>query len=332
MKSFKNITGNDFIIKFLKNSIVHNRVSHAYIISGYEGVGKTLIAETFAKVLQCETGGTDACCNCRSCRSFESGNNPDIIYVTPSKKSKTKSIGVNDIREQVIEQVSIKPYEFRYKIFLIENADSMTIEAQNSFLKTLEEPPEYAIFLLMARNVEKFLPTILSRCVNVKIRPLSNGLVSDYILKNTDVKEERVELITEYAQGSIGKALTLSNSKEFMEMRECVTQTLVGLYGKNEFYATKAVDKIDEYKNEKNLIDLMYLWYRDILSAKVLKDDKYIIQKDKKDIIFKEAGKYSVECIIDKANACLEAKNQILKNVNFRLCMEVLLMKLKESY
>lgn len=332
MKSFKNITGNEFIIKFLKNAIQYNKVSHAYIISGGEGCGKTLIAETFAKTLQCEKGGTDACCECISCKSFENRNNPDIFYVVPNKKSKTKSIGVTDIREQVIDVVSVKPYKYKYKIFIIENADNMTKEAQNAFLKTLEEPPMYSIFLLMARNPEKFLPTILSRCVNIKIRPLSSGYVYNYIMNNTDIPEEKIQLFTEYAQGSIGKALKLANSQEFIDMRDKIINTLIGLYGKNEYYASEAVSVFEEYKKEKGLLDMMYLWYRDILAAKVLKDDKYIIQKDKKDIIFKEANKYSAECIIDKTEACLATKNQILKNVNFRLCMEVLLMKLKESY
>ncbi len=332
MKSFKNITGNEFIIKFLKNAIQYNKVSHAYIISGIEGCGKTLIAETFAKTLQCERESTDACCECISCKSFENGNNPDIFYVTPNKKSKTKSIGVTDIREQVIDIVSIKPYKYKYKIFIIEDADNMTKEAQNAILKTLEEPPNYSIFLLIARNPEKFLPTILSRCVNIKIRPLPSAYVYNYIMNNTDIPEEKIQLFTEYAQGSIGKALKLSNSKKFIDMREKIIDTIIGLYGKNDFYASEAVNVFEEYKNEKGLLDMVYLWYRDILAAKVLKDDKYIIQKDKKDIIFKEANKYSAECIIDKTEACLATKNQILKNVNFRLCMEVLLMKLKESY
>lgn len=331
MRTFRNITGNQTIIKLLKNAIFYNKVSHAYIISGDEGCGKTLIGETFAKTLLCEEGKTDACCNCISCKSFENGNNPDIFYVKP-KKGKTKSIGVNDIREQVIENVSIKPYKYKYKVFIIENADDMTKEAQNAFLKTLEEPPEYGVFILLARNPEKFLPTVLSRCVNIKIRPLSNGEVINYIRTYTEIPDEKIELFAEYSRGSIGRALMMSQSSEFIEMRENIINTITNLYGKNDFYACDSVKYIEEYKNEKGLLDIMYMWYRDMLSAKILKDDKYIIQKDKKDIIFKEANKYSAECIIDKAEACLEAKNQLLKNVNFRLCMEVLLMKLKESY
>ncbi|MEI3523193.1 MAG: hypothetical protein V8Q36_03205 [Anaerotignum sp.] len=129
-------------------------VSHAYLLTGSSGSGKRLIADTFAKTLQCEAGGTEPCGHCRSCSAFDSGNHPDIVYVRPAKKT----LGVDDVREQILEDVSLKQYRYRYKIYIVEQADTMTVQAQNALLKTLEEPPAYAVFLLLAENQTAFLP------------------------------------------------------------------------------------------------------------------------------------------------------------------------------
>ena len=327
MKSFENITGNKSVIKFLKNSIKLQKISHAYIITGYEGCGKTLIAETFAKTILCENNeSTDACCICKSCKTFESKNNPDVFYIN----NKNKSIGINEIKEQLIQKVMIKPYIYEYKIFIIENADEMTNEAQNSFLKTLEEPPKYAIFLLLSKNINKLINTIKSRCIIIKINLLSSHEIKNYMIKNTNIPIEKISLIAEYSEGSIGKALKISNSKEFINMREEITNILINLSQKNDLYIFESINTIEKYKNEKYMIDIILLWYRDILCLKILKNEKYIIQKDKKNIILKESYKYSIENLIKKCEYCILTKNQILKNGNFRLCMEILFMNLKE--
>src|SRR5699024_725727 len=123
--------------------------------------------------------GTEPCGHCRSCSAFDSGNHPDIVYVRPTKKT----LGVDDVREQILENVSLKQYRYRYKIYIVEQADTMTVQAQNALLKTLEEPPAYAVFLLLAENQTAFLPTILSRTVTLHIRPLPDTMVADYLEK-----------------------------------------------------------------------------------------------------------------------------------------------------
>ncbi|MBD9220244.1 MAG: DNA polymerase III subunit delta, partial [Clostridiales bacterium] len=141
MNNFSDIIGNEQIIKSIRCVLKNKMISHAYIIAGEEGGGKKILANAFAKTLLCENGGDEPCDNCISCRTFDGGNNPDIIYVHPVK---TKGISVDDIREQVTSTVNIKPYNHRYKIYIMPNADTMTQQAQNALLKTLEEPPEYA--------------------------------------------------------------------------------------------------------------------------------------------------------------------------------------------
>ncbi len=136
MPDFKDIIGHEEIISHLQNAIRLNKISHAYIFDGEEGAGKNLLAKTFAQTLQCEKGDVSPCGSCRSCRQAVNGSQPDIIYV---RHEKPGSIGVEDIREQVCGDIQIRPYNSPYKIYLIDEAEKMTVQAQNALLKTIEE-------------------------------------------------------------------------------------------------------------------------------------------------------------------------------------------------
>jgi len=137
--------------------------SHAYIFAGEPGSGKKAAARAFAKALQCESETAEACGVCLSCRVFESGNHPDVFFVKPAK---TKSIGVDDVRSQIVLPMSEKPFRYRYKIFIV--AEPMTPQAQNALLKTIEEPAPFGIFLFLTESLELYLPTVLSRCAALK--------------------------------------------------------------------------------------------------------------------------------------------------------------------
>ena len=153
MSGFKDVVGHKNIIQYIGNAVNSGMVSHAYILNGEKGSGKKLLANLFAMSLQChdrEADG-DACGKCQSCKQAISGNQPDIIRVTHEKPS---SISVDEIREQVNNDIVIKPYSSRYKVYIIADADMMTVQAQNALLKTIEEPPEYAVILLLTENAE----------------------------------------------------------------------------------------------------------------------------------------------------------------------------------
>lgn len=187
MNNFKDISGNENLINNLKNSISADRVNHAYIFEGQKGMGKITIAKAFAKALNCSEGKSDSCNECISCKSFDSNSNPDIIYVTHEKAG----ITVDDVRVQILQQAAVKPYNCRYKIFIVPEADKMNIQAQNALLKSLEEPPVYAKFMLLCENSNKFLSTILSRCVLFKLKPLPQFKVADYVEKNLGLDRDR---------------------------------------------------------------------------------------------------------------------------------------------
>lgn len=138
MAGFHDIIGHEKIKEHLQKAIGYQRVSHAYILSGEEGMGRKTIAKAFAMTLLCEKHGTEPCMECHSCKQFLSGNHPDVIWVTHEKPA---SIGVDDVRIQINDTVSIRPYSSPYKIYLVDEAEKMTVQAQNALLKTIEEPP-----------------------------------------------------------------------------------------------------------------------------------------------------------------------------------------------
>ena len=174
MAGFRDIIGHNQIIEHLKNAIRMEKISHAYILNGENNSGKMMLAEAFAMALQCEAGGDEPCMECRSCRQAKEHNQPDIIYVTHEKPN---IISVDDIRHQLNNDIVIKPYSSKYKIYIVDEAEKMNTQAQNALLKTIEEPPAYGIILLLTTNADSFLPTILSRCITMNLKTVQEELI-----------------------------------------------------------------------------------------------------------------------------------------------------------
>ncbi len=326
MYTFEEIRGNTPLVEQLRRSAASGRSSHAYLFLGGAGAGKRLIANTFAKALQCE-GEKRPCDSCKSCHAFNHGNHPDVIYFQPLKNGKTYTI--EDVREQLLETVDLKPFQYEKKIYIIEKADTLNIKSQNALLKTLEEPPAHAVFLLLAERAEAFLPTILSRVVVMKIRPLSAETIADYLMQAGHLAEES-HILSAYAQGRIGQALELVEDEGFREMRQDILGKLEVLPSMSEGDAYLLAKDLEGYKNDLRFLDIMELWYRDLLTAKSLREEGYLIQRDKKDAIFR-AAKEPAALLAKKAAAVRTARMRLAQNANFRLTMEVMLMDLKET-
>lgn len=326
MYTFEEIRGNTPLVEQLRRSAASGRSSHAYLFLGGAGAGKRLIANTFAKALQCE-GEKRPCDSCKSCHAFNHGNHPDVIYFQPLKNGKTYTI--EDVREQLLETVDLKPFQYEKKIYIIEKADTLNIQSQNALLKTLEEPPAHAVFLLLAERAEAFLPTILSRVVVMKIRPLSAETIADYLMQAGHLAEES-HILSAYAQGRIGQALELVEDEGFREMRQDILGKLEALPSMSEGDAYLLAKDFEVYKNDLRFLDIMELWYRDLLTAKSLRKEGYLIQRDKKDAIFR-AAKEPAALLAKKAAAVRTARMRLAQNANFRLTMEVMLMDLKET-
>ena len=246
MGSFKDVVGHKDIINYIRSAVEKDQVSHAYILNGERGAGKKLLANLFAASLQCEKGGPDPCNNCHSCRQAESGNHPDIIRVTHEKPN---SISVDDIREQVNNTIMIKPYQGPYKIYIIDRADLMTVQAQNALLKTIEEPPQYAVIMLLTENAELLLPTITSRCVMLKLRYIRDKLIRRYlmekvcqVLEEQEKKTGSAERMNEFLRVAVLSAV----DDAWVEQVDYMQQLQAAVSGR----ATAQRNPLFEYQNE----------------------------------------------------------------------------------
>lgn len=328
LSGFRDVSGHERIIEYFKHVIENHKVSHSYILSGEDGVGKMTVAKAFAQALLCEEGYADSCGKCHSCVRFETGNHPDVIYVTHEKAG----IGVDDVRSQLVNDVQIKPYDGGYKIYIVDEAQLMTPAAQNAILKTIEEPPAYAVIILLTTNEEAFLPTILSRCVTLKLKPLENSLVKAKLIKEFGLNEYDADICASFARGSIGKAIELSSSPKFMDMRGKVLHVLKYIH---EMDITELQSFAKELKESGidvlSALEFMEIWYRDVLMFKATRDTSMFIFKNEYNYITEAANKSSFPGIENILEAIEKARQRINANVNFELAMELMFLVIKEN-
>ena len=329
MVSFNNIIGHEEIIRHLQNAMKTGKVSHSYIFTGRPGSGKKLLATTYAMTLQCEAGGTEPCQKCDSCKKALGKNHPDIIMVNHEKPG---TISIDEIREQVIHDVAIKPYSSPHKIYIIPDAEMMTVQAQNALLKTIEEPPEYAVIMLLTENAEVLLPTIRSRCVMMKLRNIKDQLVKKYLMEQMEIPDYKADVCVAFAQGNMGKAIMLANSDYFNEIKEEVVHLLRNIDEMDVPELMDAVKKCMTYKLEINdYLDMMAIWYRDVLIYKATKNVDRVVFSDQLRYIKARASKSSYEGIEKILEALETAKARMKANVNFELVIELLLLTIKEN-
>ncbi len=330
MRRFADIVGQEQLREHLENAVRAGKVSHAYIINGERNAGKEFIAKTFAMALQCENRqDVEPCGECHSCKQALSGNHPDIIFITHEKPG---TIGVDDIRRQINTDVAIKPYSGPKKIYIVSEGEKMTVQAQNALLKTLEEPPEYAVILILTDNVNTLLPTILSRCVVLNMKPVRDAQIKEYLMENMGIPDYKADICVAFARGNVGKARLLANSEEFDKVKEEAI-TLLKYIGEMELHEiVAAIKKINEYKFDVNdYMDILSIWYRDVLLFKATHDVNHLIFREEIQHIRKVADKSTYEGIERIIDALEKSKQRLNANVNFELTMELLLLTIKEN-
>ena len=329
MAGFTDIIGHEQIIEHLQNAITMGKVSHAYIFNGPDKSGKKMLAEAFAMTLQCEKGGSSPCGECHSCRQAVSHNQPDIIYV---QHEKPNTLSVDDIRTQVNHDIEVKPYASPYKIYIIDEAEKMNVQAQNALLKTIEEPPAYAVILLLTTNADLFLPTIRSRCVMLNLKAVEDSVIRRFLMEEKQVPDYQADICVAFAQGNVGKAIALASSDDFNELKAAAIQLMKRIREIDLYELSEAVKQISEFKLQINdYFDIMMIWYRDILVYKATMDVNSLIFKDEIYDIKKQASKSSYHGIETILEALEKAKLRLNANVNFDLVMELLLLTIKEN-
>ena len=327
MAGFNDIYGQDAIKEYMGNVLETRQVSHAYIIAGEKDSGKEFIAGIFACALQCEKGGVEPCGECHSCRQALSGNHPDIIRVVHEKPG---SIGVEDIRGQVNNDIVIKPYYGPYKIYIINEGEKMTVQAQNALLKTLEEPPAYGIILILTAGA--LLPTIQSRCVKLEMKPVRDDIVRRYLMEELKVPDYKANVCVAFARGNIGRAKLLASSEDFDRVKEEAVTLLKYIHELETAEIVAAIKKINEFKLDvTDYLDLISIWYRDVLLFKATNDANHLIFREEIKYIRREADRTSYEGLEKILDAVEKAKQRLLANVNFDLTMQLMCMTIQEN-
>ena len=328
MLDYNRVIGHKSIIEHLKKAVVNKKVSQAYIFTGEDGSGKKMLAEIFAKTLLCEAHGQEPCNKCKSCLQVDGGNQPDLIYVTHEKAS----LGVEEIRVQVNSDILIKPYSSLYKIYIIDEAEKMTEQAQNALLKTIEEPPEYAVIMLLTTSLGKLLPTIQSRCVNLELKVVPEKDIKQFLMEKKQIPDYLAEISAAFSRGNVGRAIKYASSEDFIQSKDAIIHVLRHI---DEMELYEIMDALNEFSAHKldieDYIDLMLLWYRDVLMFKVTNDPNRLLYKSEVRYIAKQATKSDYEGIEAIIEAMDKAKIRLRANVNFDVAIELMLLSIKEN-
>lgn len=318
-----NIIGHKRQLDLLIKSLQNNRIAHAYLFIGPKGIGKSAVAHGLASALLCLEGNYQDC-SCLPCRKVQSFNHPDLHWFSPvGNKFK-----IEQIRE-VQKQVLYKPYEGSKKVFILEDADTMTVEAANSLLKVLEEPPQDTIFILLANSGYGLLPTILSRCQQLHFNTLSNKDIIT-IIKTKGISEEQGRLVAPLAKGSVGNALELAQSEEAMAKRKSIIQQLENMNKIDHLRIFKLAEEMEKDKEQLNFIlDIFLFWYRDLLIWKEAKREDLLVNIDIIEIYRSLEKQISKKALIKAIEVIEESRRVIAANTNLRLALEGMLIQLK---
>lgn len=329
MSGFKDIIGQELIKEHFINAIESGKIAHAYIINGERGSGKEFVAKAFARAIQCESMGIKPCDECPSCKKILSGNHPDVIRLVHEKPN---VISVDDIRTQINNDVVIKPYENGKKIYIINDAEKMNPQAQNALLKTLEEPPEYVVILLLTVNEQLLLPTIRSRCVLLNMKPVENKIMRKYLMEQIKITDYMADICIAFARGNVGRAKQLATSEEFENIKEEVVAILKNIRNMDMEDLLAAIKRLGDYKADiGDFFDLLMVWYRDVLLYKATRDVGDLTFKDELKYIKEQADECSYEGIEAIVKAIESARVRITANVNYELTIELLLLAIREN-
>lgn len=340
------IIGHKRVVSLLQRNIERGRINHAYLLSGASGIGKTTLALTFAKALNCASD-TRPCNGCLNCRSISKGTHPDVRLIqatgqseatgeeTTSKTGKRRSIGIEQIRE-LQRDVSLLPYGGRWKVYIIRNAEDMTIEAANCLLKTLEEPPSPVVLILTSTDAKILPATIISRCQQISLWPLAIGDIEAALRQRFEIAEEDAKALARLSSGRIGWALDAGNDISVIGERENLLLRIVDLVAASRTdrfrYTEEVVNSFSrEPETVYNTLDLWLSWWRDLLLIKS-GCDELTTNFNMVPRLVEQAMKYTVEQIRDFLVTIEATRRQLEQNVNAKLALEVMMLNVPQAH
>ena len=326
---YHTILGEEDLKGYFRSAVRTGNISHAYILSGETGSGKRMIAEAFAAALLCKDPlGGEACGQCESCRRFQHHSHPDLVEIIHENPN---LIAVNEVREQLVNVVNIGPMEANYKVYLIEDAEKMNAAAQNAILKTIEEPPQFAVILLLTNNLDACLPTILSRCVKLETKPVAEEVIKQHLMKYYNQTDYTAAAGAAFAQGNVGRAIELIQSEEFNEKKEKIIRLMQKLMTARDYEFEEEIKELkDDKEHIEETLNLMTIWFRDVLLYKATGSDQFLIFHSERSLIRKQSVSSSYAYLVGAFREIQNAREKLKSNVNFELTMSLMLMQLKE--
>jgi DNA polymerase-3 subunit delta' len=307
--SFREIKGNSYPIEFLRYTFLNQKIASVYLFYGQEGIGKKLIAHNLAKAINCfKRDNFDSCDECSSCKKIDRGNHSDIFYILPNSLG---SIGIDEIR-LLKERVYLKTYEAKKKIFIIDDAEKLTLQAANACLKVLEEPVVDSLIILITSKPKLILPTILSRCYKIGFSPLDKKELKRILMADFKLEQTLAHYLAYFCEGRIGKAIRLSRQPDILSYKNRIIE---------EFVFPSSVYDNKEIKRErlKETLEILLSWFRDLYMIKsgVLVEE--LINIDLREQIVRYVQRYSLDELEEMINFICEAILFLDKNINPKL-------------
>ena len=330
MSEIVKILGNQRNISHLADARALGKLSHAYIINGEAGSGKKTFANYIAAALQCDRHpdlAAGPCMTCPSCIKAATDNHPDIIWV---QHEKAGLISVAEVRGQVIDDISIKPYYGPYKIYIISDCQYMNEFGQNALLKTIEEPPAYGIILLLTDNADSLLDTIRSRCIRLDMDRLPSAMIEDILIRQKGLDAAAAKSAAGFARGNLGKALELAEGGNLAQLKSFTEEILRNLNSKDAFELFKAGAELDRIGG-MDVLDITRKWYRDVLVIKSTgsREDLYFPNEIR--ALKEQAERISFEGLNNIMNDIDEARQQLEFSVKAEAVFENMFLRIRRN-
>ncbi len=332
--TFRDLVGQRSAQTLLRTALRRGQVSHAYLFVGPSGVGRLATARAFAQALLCETGGDDACDRCRACRKVAGGTHPDLRIISPGRTEaggERRAVGIDQIRE-LKRDAAYPPYEARWKVFIVEDAEAMRAEAANSLLKVLEEPPPGIVIILLAESPASLLPTIVSRAQSVRFSFVAPAEIAR-ALAARGVPPERARYLAALSGGRVGRALGAADAgAEAFDRRAGVVQTLAALSTGDVVARLDAAEGVSRLRDEiDGWLDTALLWVRDLLIWQETRDPALLVNLDARREVAEWAGRAGGAGLRRTAEAIEQAKANLRRNLNPRLVLEDLFVRIGDD-
>jgi DNA polymerase III subunit delta' len=322
--NFDQIRGHGTILELLTRVVHTKQLAHAYVFSGLDGIGKRLTALALAKNLLCSSGGGKSCGTCAACIQVDRGSHPDLMMIEPEKGV----ITIDSIRD-LKRELSRKSFSGRYKVCLIDDADKMTLQAENALLKTLEEPTPDTVIILITGKPYRLLPTVLSRCQHLKFQPLALFDASELIMAGVaGVERDDALLMASLTGGSPGKAFTLKVGQLKGLRDSWINQSRFFARTEDEKFFVEEENFLSDKEDVDLKLNLLRLWYRDLVLYKIYGNVDCVLNKDKTEEIASQSSALSLESLLKALLGTEKYSTSLEYNANPQLTLEAILMTL----